>query len=151
MQAQNQQPFNQNQQNQHQFNPNQQPQINQNQQPIGNMFNQNNYGMMQEQQKINLEVNKKLGYEMGEILKKQKQIMNQIIIIEDAREKQRKNGDLVLTFKHNNDYGELFSINIKANEFVALLVDEYVKHTNNRNVRLFFKENELTENDLPND
>ena len=147
MQAQNQQPFNQNQQNQHQFNPNQQPQINQNQQPIGNMFNQNNYGMMQEQQKINLEVNKKLGYEMGEILKKQKQIMNQIIIIEDAREKQRKNGDLVLYFNHNNDYGELFTITIKANEFVALLVDEYVKHTNNRNVRLFFKENELTEND----
>ena len=36
MQAQNQQPFNPNQQNQHQFNPNQQPQINQNQQPIGN-------------------------------------------------------------------------------------------------------------------
>ena len=148
MQAQNQQPFNPNQQNQHQFNPNQQPQIHQNQQPTGNnMFNQNNYGMMQEQQKINLEVNKKLGYEMGEILKKQKQIMNQIIIIEDAREKQRKNGDLVLAFNHNNDYGELFTITIKANEFVASLVNEYVKHTNNRNVRLFFKENELTEND----
>ena len=38
------------------------------------MFNENNYNVMQEQQKINLEVNKKLGYEMGEILKKQKQI-----------------------------------------------------------------------------
>ena len=102
---------------------------------------------MQEQQKIDMEVKKKQGYEMGKILKNQLQIMNQIAIIRDAREKQRKNGDLVLYFNHNNDYGELFSITIKANEFVALLVDEYVKHTNNRNVRLFFKENELTEND----
>ena len=29
------------------------------------MFNQNNYNMMQEQQKINIEINKKQGYEMG--------------------------------------------------------------------------------------
>ena len=148
MQAQNQQPFNQNQQNTHQFNPNQQPQINQNQYPMGNnMFNQNNYNMMQEQQRINLEVNKRQGKEIGETLSNQRKMMIQIGENRKKWEEERKNGELMLTFKHNNDYGELFSINIKANEFVALLVDEYVKHTNNRNVRLFFKENELTEND----
>ena len=148
MQAQNQQPFNPNQQNQHQFNPNQQPQINQNQYPMGNnMFNQNNYNMMQEQQRINLEVNKRQGKEIGETLLEQRKMMIQIAEKRKKWEEERKNGELMLTFKHNNDYGELFSINIKANEFVALLVDEYVKHTNNRNVRLFFKENELTEND----
>ena len=148
MQAQNQQPFNQNQQNPHQFNPNQQPQINQNQYPMGNnMFNQNNYNMMQEQQRINLEVNKRQGKEIWETLLEQRKMMIQIGKNRKKWEEERKNGELMLTFNHNNDYGELFSIIIKANEFVASLVDEYVKHTNNRNVRLFFKENELTEND----
>ena len=148
MQAQNQQPFNQNQQNPHQFNPNQQPQINQNQYPMGNnMFNQNNYNMMQEQQRINLEVNKRQGKEIGETLLEQRKMMIQIGKNRKKWEEERKNGELMLTFNHNNDYGELFPITIKANEIVASLVDEYVKHTNNRNVRLFFKENELTEND----
>ena len=148
MQAQNQQPFNQNQQNQHQFNPNQQPQIHQNQKPTGNnIFNQNNYNMMQEQQRINLEVKKRQGKEIGETLSNQRKMMIQIGENRKKWEEERKNGDLVLAFNHNNDYGELFTITIKVNEFVASLVDEYVKHTNNRNVRLFFKENELTEND----
>ncbi len=148
MQAQNQQPFNQNQQNPHQFNPNQQPQINQNQYPMGNnMFNQNNYNMMQEQQRINLEEKKRQGKEIGEMLLKQRKMMIQIGENRKKWEEERKNGELMLAFNHNNDYGELFSITIKAKEFVASLVDEYVKHTNNRNVRLFFKENELTEND----
>ena len=81
------------------------------------------------------------------MLLEQRKMMIQIGENRKKWEEERKNGELMLTFKHNNDYGELFSINIKANEFVASLVDEYVKHTNNRNVRLFFKENELTEND----
>ena len=148
MQAQNQQPFNQNQQNPHQFNPNQQPQINQNQYPMGNnMFNQNNYNMMQEQQRINLEVNKRKGKEIGETLKEQRKMMIQIGENRKKWKEERKNGELMLAFNHNNDYGELFTINIKANEFVASLLNEYVKHTNNKNVRLFFRENELTEND----
>ena len=68
--------------------------------------------MMQEQQRINLEVNKRQGKEIGETLKEQRKMMIQIGKNRKKWEEERKNGELMLTFKHNNDYGELFSINI---------------------------------------
>ena len=154
-----QQQFNQNQQNQNQqqqFIPNQQQQFNQqqfnqfmpNQMPMGNfMFNPMfNMGPMMtpEQQKIYMEVMKSQAKEMGQTLLKQKKLMEQINQNRAKREEQRKNGELVLFFNHNDD---LISITVNASIYVSQLLDKYIQTTQKNNVKLIFKGNEFNEND----
>ena len=149
-----QQQFNQNQQ---QFNnPNQQQQFNQqqfnqfmpNQMPMGNfMFNPMfNMGPMMtpEQQKMYMEVMKSQAREMGQTLLKQKKLMEQINQNRAKREEQRKNGELVLFFNHNDD---LISITVNASIYVSQLLDKYIQTTQKNNVKLIFKGNELNIND----
>ena len=149
-----QQQFNQNQQQQ--FNQNQQQQFNQqqfnpfmqNQMPMGNfMFNPMfNMGpmMTQEQQKMYMEVMKSQAREMGQTLLKQKKLMEQISQNRIKREEQRKNGELVLFFNHNDD---LISITVKANIMIPELIDKYAQTTQKNNIKLIFKGNELNIND----
>ena len=148
-----QQQFNFNQQQQQQFNFNQQQQqfnqFNQNQQPMGNfMYNPNMFNMKPmmtpEQQKMYMELMKKQGKELGETMKKQRDIMVQIAQNRAKREEERKNGELVLFFNHNDD---LLSITIKANEMVPVLISKYMEKTHKNNIQLFFRENELGLND----
>jgi len=148
-----QQQFNFNQQQQQQFNFNQQQQqfnqFNQNQQPMGNfMYNPNMFNMKPmmtpEQQKMYMELMKKQGKELGETMKKQRDIMVQIAQNRAKREEERKNGELVLFFNHNDD---LLSITIKANEMVPILISKYMEKTHKNNIQLFFRENELGLND----
>ena len=148
-----QQQFNFNQQQQQQFNFNQQQQqfnqFNQNQQPMGNfMYNPNMFNMKPmmtpEQQKMYMELMKKQGKELGETIKKQRDIMVQIAQNRAKREEERKNGELVLFFNHNDD---LLSITIKANEMVPVLISKYMEKTHKNNIQLFFRENELGVND----
>ena len=143
--------FNQQQQQFNQFNQNQQQfnQFNQNQQPIGNfMYNPNMFNMKPmmtpEQQKMYMELMKKQGKELGETIKKQRDIMVQIAQNRAKREEERKNGELVLFFNHNDD---LLSITIKANEMVPVLISKYMEKTHKNNIQLFFRENELGPND----
>ena len=148
-----QQQFNFNQQQQQQFNFNQQQQqfnqFNQNQQPMGNfMYNPNMFNMKPmmtpEQQKMYMELMKKQGKELGETIKKQRDIMVQIAQNRAKREEERKNGELVLFFNHNDD---LLSITIKANEMVPVLISKYMEKTHKNNIQFFFRENELGLND----
>lgn len=148
-----QQQFNFNQQQQQQFNFNQQQQqfnqFNQNQQPMGNfMYNPNMFNMKPmmtpEQQKMYMELMKKQAKELGETMKKQRDIMTQIAQNRAKREEERKNGELVLFFNHNDD---LLSITIKANEMVPVLISKYMEKTHKNNIQLFFRENELGLND----
>ena len=148
-----QQQFNFNQQQQQQFNFNQQQQqfnqFNQNQQPIGNfMYNPNMFNMKPmmtpEQQKMYMELMKKQAKELGETMKKQRDIMTQIAQNRKKREEERINGELVLFFNHNDD---LLSITIKANEMVPVLISKYMEKTHKNNIQLFFRENELGLND----
>ena len=148
-----QQQFNFNQQQQQQFNFNQQQQqfnqFNQNQQPMGNfMYNPNMFNMKPmmtpEQQKMYMELMKKQAKEIGETYKKQRDIMTQIAQNRAKREEERKNGELVLFFNHNDD---LLSITIKANEMVPVLISKYMEKTHKNNIQLFFRENELGLND----
>ena len=148
-----QQQFNFNQQQQQQFNFNQQQQqfnqFNQNQQPMGNfMYNPNMFNMKPmmtpEQQKMYMELMKKQAKELGETMKKQRDIMTQIAQNRKKREEERINGELVLFFNHNDD---LLSITIKANEMVPVLISKYMEKTNKNNIQFFFKENELGLND----
>ena len=149
-----QQQFNQNQQQQ--FIPNQQQQFNQqqfnqfmpNQMPMGNfMFNPMfNMGSMMtpEQQKIYMEVMKSQAKEMGQTLLKQKKLMEQINQNRAKREEQRKNGELVLFFNHNDD---LISITVKANIMIPELIEKYAQTTQKNNFKMIFKGNELNIND----
>ena len=134
-----QQQFNQNQQNQNQqqqFIPNQQQQFNQqqfnqfmpNQMPMGNfmfnpMFNMRPM-MTPEQQKMYMEVMKSQAREMGQTLLKQKNLMEQISQNRKKREEERKNGELVLFFNHNDD---LISITVNASIYVSELLDKYIQ------------------------
>ena len=149
------QQFNQNQQQQ-QFIPNQQQQFNQqqfnqfmpNQMPMGNfmfnpMFNMRPM-MTPEQQKIYMEVMKSQAKEMGQTLLKQKKLMEQINQNRAKREEQRKNGELVLFFNHNDD---LISITVKANIMIPELIDKYAQTTQKNNFKMIFKGNELNIND----
>ena len=149
-----QQQFNQNQQQQ--FIPNQQQQFNQqqfnqfmpNQMPMGNfmfnpMFNMRPM-MTPEQQKMYMEVMKSQAREMGQTLLKQKKLMEQISQNRIKREEQRKNGELVLFFNHNDD---LISITVKANIMIPELIDKYAQTTQKNNIKLIFKGNELNIND----
>ena len=143
--------FNQQQQQFNQFNQNQQQfnQFNQNQQPIGNfMYNPNMFNMKPmmtpEQQKMYMELMKKQAKELGETMKKQRDIMTQIAQNRAKREEERKNGELVLFFNHNDD---LLSITIKANEMVPVLISKYMEKTHKNNIQFFFRENELGLND----
>ena len=147
-----QQQFNANQQQQ-QFNFNQQQQqfnqFNQNQQPMGNfMYNPNMFNMKPmmtpEQQKMYMELMKKQAKELGETMKKQRDIMTQIAQNRKKREEERINGELVLFFNHNDD---LLSITIKANEMVPVLISKYMEKTHKNNIQFFFRENELGLND----
>ena len=147
-----QQQFNANQQQQ-QFNFNQQQQqfnqFNQNQQPIGNfMYDPNMFNMKPmmtpEQQKMYMELMKKQAKELGETMKKQRDIMTQIAQNRKKREEERINGELVLFFNHNDD---LLSITIKANEMVPVLISKYMEKTHKNNIQFFFRENELGLND----
>ena len=149
-----QQQFNQNQQQQ--FIPNQQQQFNQqqfnqfmpNQMPMGNfmfnpMFNMRPM-MTPEQQKIYMEVMKSQAKEMGQTLLKQKKLMEQINQNRAKREEQRKNGELVLFFNHNDD---LISITVKANIMIPELIEKYAQTTQKNNFKMIFKGNELNIND----
>ena len=152
-----QQQFNQNQQNQNQqqqFIPNQQQQFNQqqfnqfmpNQMPMGNfMFNPMfNMGPMMTPEQQYMEVMKSQAKEMGQTLLKQKKLMEQINQNRAKREEQRKNGELVLFFNHNDD---LISITVNASIYVSQLLDKYIQTTQKNNVKLIFKGNEFNEND----
>ena len=148
-----QQQFNFNQQQQQQFNFNQQQQqfnqFNQNQQPMGNfMYNPNMFNMKPmmtpEQQKMYMELMKKQAKELGETMKKQRDIMTLIAQNRKKREEERINGELVLFFNHNDD---LLSITIKANEMVPVLISKYMEKTHKNNIQFFFRENELGLND----
>ena len=149
-----QQQFNQNQQQQ--FIPNQQQQFNQqqfnqfmpNQMPMGNfmfnpMFNMRPM-MTPEQQKMYMEVMNSQGREMGQTLLKQKKLMEQISQNRKKREEERKNGELVLFFNHNDD---LISITVKANIMIPELIEKYAQTTQKNNFKMIFKGNELNEND----
>ena len=143
--------FNQQQQQFNQFNQQQQQfnQFNQNQQPMGNfMYNPNMFNMKPmmtpEQQKMYMELMKKQAKELGETMKKQRDIMTQIAQNRKKREEERINGELVLFFNHNDD---LLSITIKANEMVPVLISKYMEKTHKNNIQLFFRENELGLND----
>ena len=149
-----QQQFNQNQQQQ--FIPNQQQQFNQqqfnqfmpNQMPMGNfmfnpMFNMRPM-MTPEQQKMYMEVMKSEGREMGQTLLKQKKLMEQISQNRKKREEERKNGELVLFFNHNDD---LISITVKANLMIPELIEKYAQTTQKNNFKMIFKGNELNIND----
>ena len=149
-----QQQFNQNQQQQ--FIPNQQQQFNQqqfnqfmpNQMPMGNfmfnpMFNMRPM-MTPEQQKMYMEVMKSEGREMGQTLLKQKKLMEQISQNRKKREEERKNGELVLFFNHNDD---LISITVKANIMIPELIEKYAQTTQKNNFKMIFKGNELNIND----
>ena len=149
-----QQQFNQNQQQQ--FIPNQQQQFNQqqfnqfmpNQMPMGNfmfnpMFNMRPM-MTPEQQKMYMEVMKSQAREMGQTLLKQKKLMEQISQNRKKREEERKNGELVLFFNHNDD---LISITVKANIMIPELIEKYAQTTQKNNFKMIFKGNELNIND----
>ena len=70
--------------------------------------------------------------------------MEQISQNRIKREEQRKNGELVLFFNHNDD---LISITVKANIMIPELIDKYAQTTQKNNIKLIFKGNELNIND----
>ena len=108
-----------------------------------NMFNMKPM-MTPEQQKMYMELMKKQAKELGETMKKQRDIMTQIAQNRKKREEERINGELVLFFNHNDD---LLSITIKANEMVPVLISKYMEKTHKNNIQFFFRENELGLND----
>ena len=70
--------------------------------------------------------------------------MEQISQNRKKREEERKNGELVLFFNHNDD---LISITVKANIMIPELIEKYAQTTQKNNFKMIFKGNELNEND----
>ena len=151
---QNPQHFNQNQQqisqNPQQFNLNQQ-QINQNQFPFFNMnpniFNpqmtQEQRQQMEQQQKMQNEMMRLQAIQIGKTLLEQKKIMEQIHKNRAERENRRKTCEMVIFFKYNDD---ILPINIKADQFLFELLQEYKTQSGNQNVKFYFHGEELVFN-----
>jgi hypothetical protein len=150
---QNQQQFNQNQQqfnqNQQQFNPNQFAFF-QNQMPFFNMnpmFNpqmtQEQRQQMEQQQKMQNEMMRLQAIQIGKTLLEQKKIMEQIHKNRAERENRRKTCEMVIFFKYNDD---ILPINIKADQFLFELLQEYKTQSGNQNVKFYFHGEELVFN-----
>ena len=156
----NQQQFNQNQQ---QFNQNQQ-QFNQNQygfhQNQNNMsafnMNQNMFNpqisqekrrqfqqQTEQEQKEKEEMKKQQYIQLGEIINKQGEMMKQIDTIKKIREEERKNCEMDIWFKYNND---IDIIRITANKPLYELLHEYINIKGNKNVKFYFHGEELVYN-----
>ena len=129
------------------------PQANQGPQNIGNQNFNNNVNpqminmmpqMSPQQQQMQREFIIRQGREMGQTLLKQKQLMEQIQRNRALREQARKTEELTLFFIYNDD---ILPINIKANKFIPELLEIYMNKSGKRDVKFFFKEEELKYND----
>ena len=148
---QNQQQFNQNQQQFNQahfaFNQNQFPFFNMN----PNMFNQQMtqeqrqqfQQQMEQQQKMQNEMMRLQAIQIGKTLLEQKKIMEQIHKNRAERENRRKTCEMVIFFKYNDD---ILPINIKADQFLFELLQEYKTQSGNQNVKFYFHGEELVFN-----
>ena len=148
---QNQQQLNQNQQQFNQahfaFNQNQFPFFNMN----PNMFNQQMtqeqrqqfQQQMEQQQKMQNEMMRLQGIQIGKTLLEQKKIMEQIHKNREERERRRKTCEMVIFFKYNDD---ILPINIKADQFLFELLQEYITQSGNQNVKFYFHGEELVFN-----
>ena len=100
--------------------------------------------MSPQQQQMQREFIIRQGREMGQTLLKQKQLMEQIQRNRALREQARKTEELTLFFNYNDD---ILPINIKANKFIPELLEIYMNKSWKRDVKFFFKEEELKYND----
>ena len=120
----------------------------QNQQQFPNFMSNPNMFMMppmnSEQQQIMLNMLKREAFQKGQILKKQKEAMEMILRNRKKREEERKTGELVLFFNYKYD---ILPIIITADKIIPELLNMYIVQSGNKNVKFFFKENELKVDD----
>ena len=96
--------------------------------------------MTPEEQKIQLELMKKEAFYKGQILKKQKEAMEQIHKNRAKREEERKTAELVLFFKYKDD---ILPITVTADKMIPELLQLYINISGNQNVKFKFKGQEL--------
>ena len=112
--------------------------------------NFNNLNMMMqppmspEQIQMQNELMKKQALHYGQTIKKQKEIMEQINLNRKIREQQRKTGEIVLFFIHDDD---ILPITFTADQMVVEALSEYIAKSGKNNVKFYFKKKELKIND----
>ena len=110
-------------------------------------FNNQNMMMQQKRQQMEYELKKKEAIQLGEILKKQNEIMDQIKINGQINDQQRKTGEIVLFFKHADHNYDILPLTFTADQMVVEALTEYMTKSGKNNVKFYFKGKELKVND----
>ena len=98
---------------------------------------------MEQEQKEKEEMKKQQNIQLGEIFYEQREILKQINKINEIREEKRKNCEMDIWFKYNND---IDIIRITANKPLYELLYEYINIKGNKNVKFYFHGEELVYN-----
>ena len=98
---------------------------------------------MEQEQKEKEEMKKQQNIQLGEIFYEQREILKQINKINVIREEKRKNCEMDIWFKYNND---IDIIRITANKPLYELLHEYINIKGNKNVKFYFHGEELVYN-----
>ena len=112
-------------------NPQMNPQQFQNINPWSNMMP----SISQQQQQRIFEQKQKQAREMGKMLSGQQKMMQMINDIKEKKEKERREGEIVLFFNHKYD---ILPITAKANDLVPEVLAKYLQESGKQNVKFRF-------------
>ena len=123
------------------MNPNINPNMNFNMNPNMNpnmMMSPEQYQMMLKMQQQQFELQKKQAFEMGQLMKKQKDLILRMKQNEEKRK--NENRDIILFFNHNYD---ILPLTFKQNTLLSEALNAYIQQTNKQNVKFKFEDQEL--------
>ena len=127
--------------NQPQNNPNMNFNMNPNMNP-NMMMSPEQYQMMLNMQQKQFEMQKKQAFEMGQLLKKQKDLI--LRMKQNDERRKNENRDIILFFNHNYN---ILPLTFKQNTLVNEALDTYIQQTNKRNAKFKFEDQELKMDD----
>ena len=123
--------------NQPQNNPNMNFNMNPNMNP-NMMMSPEQYQMMLNMQQKQFEMQKKQAFEMGQLLKKQKDLI--LRMKQNDERRKNENRDIILFFNHNYN---ILPLTFKQNTLVYEALDAYIQQTNKHNAKFKFEDQEL--------
>ena len=95
------------------------------------------YQMMMQQ---NFEMQKQQARQIGQLLKKQKDLIEEMKRKEEERKKQENNREIIIFFNHNYD---ILPLTFKPDDLVAEVLYKYCSESNKQNVKFKFEGKEL--------
>ena len=105
-----------------------------------NMNNMNNRGNMFQMSPLQFELQKQQARQLGQLLKKQKEFIEEMKRKEEERKKEDENKEIILFFNHDYD---ILPLTFKKNTSVLEALNEYINKTNKQNVIFKYEGKEL--------